>query len=335
MQQQKVRPKGIYSVLGGAASSYKFVKEFPGSRPVHHGLQSLVRPAQPEGPRIEEEGRGCRPVLHLRGLPELLQRAAGRRCAKPCRLARPRQGDGGAGSIDLCGSHHALWPDEVRQRTEPGRCSRQHAGARQRHPGDLPGERSQAPSRCSRCRRRRGSRTFGRDHLRSGVGTDVFACHPDPRNHQRRPDGRRLCADCARIDADLWRAAHHQLRAWRAADGGAVCGLFRVQGSRDRSLHLGVCDRAAVLRARIRAAAFRDRSGLAWRRAQRPAGDARARDRDREPGALRLPRRYPHHRRAGRFQRHRCRRRAARRFPGRRLWCGDCADACALGLHAT
>jgi len=29
MQQQHVRPKGIYSVLGGAASSYKFVKEFP------------------------------------------------------------------------------------------------------------------------------------------------------------------------------------------------------------------------------------------------------------------------------------------------------------------
>lgn len=29
MQQQRVKPKGIYSVLGGAASSYKFVKEFP------------------------------------------------------------------------------------------------------------------------------------------------------------------------------------------------------------------------------------------------------------------------------------------------------------------
>lgn len=29
MQQQKVAPKAIYSVLGGAASSYKFVKEFP------------------------------------------------------------------------------------------------------------------------------------------------------------------------------------------------------------------------------------------------------------------------------------------------------------------
>jgi branched-chain amino acid transport system substrate-binding protein len=29
LQQQKIRPKGIYSILGGAASSYKFVKEFP------------------------------------------------------------------------------------------------------------------------------------------------------------------------------------------------------------------------------------------------------------------------------------------------------------------
>jgi len=29
LQQQRVRPKAIYSVLGGAASSYKFVKEFP------------------------------------------------------------------------------------------------------------------------------------------------------------------------------------------------------------------------------------------------------------------------------------------------------------------
>src|SRR5882672_7923973 len=29
MQQQRIRPKGIYSVLGGAASSYKFVKELP------------------------------------------------------------------------------------------------------------------------------------------------------------------------------------------------------------------------------------------------------------------------------------------------------------------
>ena len=41
MQQQQVKPKGIYSVLGGAASSYKFVK-LSRRRQVHHGLQSLV-----------------------------------------------------------------------------------------------------------------------------------------------------------------------------------------------------------------------------------------------------------------------------------------------------
>jgi len=29
LQQQKITPKAIFSVLGGAASSYKFVKEFP------------------------------------------------------------------------------------------------------------------------------------------------------------------------------------------------------------------------------------------------------------------------------------------------------------------
>src|ERR1044072_1857883 len=35
MQQQQVKTKGIYSVLGGAASSSKFLKEFPeGSRSI-------------------------------------------------------------------------------------------------------------------------------------------------------------------------------------------------------------------------------------------------------------------------------------------------------------
>src|SRR5262249_5932796 len=29
MQQQRIRPKGIYCVLNGAASNYRFVKEFP------------------------------------------------------------------------------------------------------------------------------------------------------------------------------------------------------------------------------------------------------------------------------------------------------------------
>jgi branched-chain amino acid transport system substrate-binding protein len=56
MQQQKVAPKAIYSVLGGAASSYKFVKEFP-TRQRHHRLQPLVQPegqaARRSAPRSE------------------------------------------------------------------------------------------------------------------------------------------------------------------------------------------------------------------------------------------------------------------------------------------
>ena len=71
MQQQQVRPKAaIYSVLGGAASSYKFVKEFPqAAQCVYHGLQSLVRSAQCAKPKPpEKQGRRARSVFHVRSL---------------------------------------------------------------------------------------------------------------------------------------------------------------------------------------------------------------------------------------------------------------------------
>ena len=51
MQQQKVRPKAIYSVLGGAASSLQVREGIPRGCAEHHGLQSLVRPEEPEGAR--------------------------------------------------------------------------------------------------------------------------------------------------------------------------------------------------------------------------------------------------------------------------------------------
>ena len=62
---------------------------------------------------------------------------------------------------------------------------------------------------------------------------------------------------------------------------------------------------AAVLRARLRAAALRHRPGRAWRGPQHPAGDARPRRRHRERAALRVPRRHPHDQPALRLQRHR------------------------------
>ena len=57
----------------------------------------------------------------------------------------------------------------------------------------------------------------------------------------------------------------------------------------------GVSAGAAILRARLCAAALCHRAGGAWRGSQFPAGYARACDRDRECAALFLPRRHPHH----------------------------------------
>lgn len=49
MKQQKVRPKAIYSVLGGAASSYKFLKEFPD---VADGIIDCNHWFNPKDPRV-------------------------------------------------------------------------------------------------------------------------------------------------------------------------------------------------------------------------------------------------------------------------------------------
>ena len=61
MQQQKVKPKGIYSVLGGAASSYKFVKEFPeaanGIMDCNHWFNPLSDKAQALKKKVEAKGQ--------------------------------------------------------------------------------------------------------------------------------------------------------------------------------------------------------------------------------------------------------------------------------------
>lgn len=61
MQQQKVHPKGIYSVLGGAASSYKFVKEFAeaanGIMDCNHWFNPLNAKAMDLKKRVEAQGQ--------------------------------------------------------------------------------------------------------------------------------------------------------------------------------------------------------------------------------------------------------------------------------------
>src|SRR5438270_5254447 len=61
MQQQRIRPKGIYSVLGGAASSYKFVKEFPEAAQYimacHHWFDPRSATSVALKKKVEESGQ--------------------------------------------------------------------------------------------------------------------------------------------------------------------------------------------------------------------------------------------------------------------------------------
>jgi branched-chain amino acid transport system substrate-binding protein len=51
LQQQRVRPKGIYAIFGGAASSLRFVKEFPQAA---EGVMDVNHWPDPKNPRSVE-----------------------------------------------------------------------------------------------------------------------------------------------------------------------------------------------------------------------------------------------------------------------------------------
>jgi branched-chain amino acid transport system substrate-binding protein len=61
MLQQHVRPKAIYSVLGGAASSYKFVKEFPEAAQYIMDCNHWFNPKNPKAlalkKQVEDKGQ--------------------------------------------------------------------------------------------------------------------------------------------------------------------------------------------------------------------------------------------------------------------------------------
>jgi branched-chain amino acid transport system substrate-binding protein len=91
MQQQKVVPKAIYSVLGGAASSYKFVKEFPDAANGIIDCNHWFNPKDKRsaGPAQARGGQG--PVLQLRGLHDLHLDAAAGRCHRAREVDGPRR----------------------------------------------------------------------------------------------------------------------------------------------------------------------------------------------------------------------------------------------------
>ena len=139
MQQQRVRPKGIYSVLGGAASSYKFVKEFPDAAQHIMDCNHWFDPKNPKAlelkKKVEAKGEFFTYEVYLNYSCVLLLADA----IETRGERRPRQDHRGARDLDLRGPRDAVRPDQVRQRPEPGRRAGEHADPGQRHPGDLPG----------------------------------------------------------------------------------------------------------------------------------------------------------------------------------------------------
>src|ERR1700758_350102 len=69
MREQRVRPKGIYSVLGGAASSYKFVKDFPDAAKYimdcNHWFNPNSAKAQELKKKVEDKGQFFTYELYL------------------------------------------------------------------------------------------------------------------------------------------------------------------------------------------------------------------------------------------------------------------------------
>jgi branched-chain amino acid transport system substrate-binding protein len=61
LQEQHVRPKGIYSVLGGAASSYKFLKDFPDAAKYIMDCNHWFDPKNPKAlalkKKVEDQGQ--------------------------------------------------------------------------------------------------------------------------------------------------------------------------------------------------------------------------------------------------------------------------------------
>src|SRR6201987_3565303 len=89
MQEQHVRPKGIYSVLGGAASSYKFVKDFPQAAKYimdcNHWFNPNSAKAQELKKKVENKGKFFTYELYLNYSAVLLVAGALERAASPDR----------------------------------------------------------------------------------------------------------------------------------------------------------------------------------------------------------------------------------------------------------
>ena len=313
MQQQSVRPKGIYSVLGGAASSYKFVKEFPEAAQYIMDCNHWFDPKNPKAlalkKKIEDKGEFYTYEVYMNYSCVLLLADAIERAGE----RRPRQDHRRARKLDLRRPRHAVWPDQVRQRPEPGRRAGQHAGAQQRHPGDLPGRVRVGEGRCSRCRRPDAPARRRRAAPPPSAMLSSVILVPAVLNGLMTGAVYALVALGLTLIYGVLHIINFAHGALLTAAMFAAFFAHKLLGLDPYLAALGAD--AAVLPAGLRPAALRHRSGRARRGPQHPAGDARPRGRDRERAALRVPRRHPHDQPALRLRRRRSRHARSSRVP--------------------
>ena len=138
LQQQRVKPKvAIYAMLGGAASNIGFAKQYPEAAEFIMDCNHWYNPTKPLSQafakKVAEKGLGA----DLRDHAELFLHARTGGCAGACGRARPRQGQRGPRLVNLQRSHHALRSDQVREGTEHGRATGQHADSQEQCRGHL------------------------------------------------------------------------------------------------------------------------------------------------------------------------------------------------------
>ena len=239
MLEQHVRPKGIYSVLGGAASSYKFVKDFPDAAKYimdcNHWFNPKSAKALELKKKVEDKGQFFTYELYMNYtavqlVADALERAASADRAKltaalanstfsghimpygPTKFVNGQnQGAAPVNTQVLDNDIKVILPPRVRQRQG----GLPDAGVRYEHIV-IASEAKQLFRRGACHRAATSGRIVGSSHDECMTRVRAFTRHPHHRGPQRADDRRRLCAGRAGADADLWRAAHHQFRAWCA-----------------------------------------------------------------------------------------------------------------------
>ena len=200
MQQQQVRPKAaIYSMLGGAASSYKFVKEFPEAAQYIMDCNHWFDPRNPKAQalkkKVEAQGQFFTYEVYLNYSAMLLLADAS---------SAPKSADRAkiieALSTRPLPARHALWADQIRQRPEQGRGAGEYPGHRRRHPGGAArglriGKTGLSDATDLTCRR--SKRRCLPDSARASE-------HPASRCRQRRADRRGPGLQRRRVPRSVW-----------------------------------------------------------------------------------------------------------------------------------